>query len=140
MAYYINSIASSEAPTREFKELVPAPDMRRRMGRLLRMGVAAGVEALQGLPEGCRDRVGAIITATRLGCLADSEKFLRHIIDQDETLLNPTPFIQSTFNTVGGQIAILMQNHGYNMTYVHGEQSFAHALVDTMIQLDQAGA
>jgi hypothetical protein len=108
------------------------------MSRVLRMGVATGMEALAALPQDVQ--VSAIITATRLGCLADSEKFLRNVVEDDGRLLNPTPFIQSTFNTVGAQIALLTRNHCYNMTYVHGEQSFKAALVDATIRIDQAGA
>lgn len=114
------------------------PEVRRRMSRVLRMGVATGMEALALLPPGVQ--VSAIITATRLGCLADSEKFLRNVVEDDGWLLNPTPFIQSTFNTVGAQIAMLTRNHCYNMTYVHGEESFGAALVDATIRIDQAGA
>jgi 3-oxoacyl-(acyl-carrier-protein) synthase len=136
MGYFVNSAATSDALTRELRELVPAPEMRRRMGRLLRMAVATGMEALAALPEGTE--VDAIITATRLGCLADSERFLRGVTEGG--LLNPTPFILSTFNTVGAQIALLTGNHGYNTTYVHGEESLAAALVDAQIRIDQAGA
>jgi hypothetical protein len=138
MTYYINSVASSDALTKDVKELIPTPEMRRRMSRVLRIGVATGMEALASIPE--EIRVSAIITATRLGCLSDSEKFLRSVVDGDETFLSPTPFIQSTFNTVGAQIALLTHNHCYNMTYVHGNDSFGCALVDTTIRIDQAGA
>jgi 3-oxoacyl-(acyl-carrier-protein) synthase len=138
MAYFINSAAHSGTLTRDVKELVPAPEIRRRLSRVLRMGVSTGMEALASLPGGTQ--VSAIITATRLGCLADSEKFLRNVTEGEGALLNPTPFIQSTFNTVGAQIAMLTRNRCYNMTYVHGEQSFAAALIDAMIQIDQAGA
>jgi hypothetical protein len=108
------------------------------MSRVLKMGVAAGLEALEAMPPGVK--VDAIITATRLGCLADSEKFLRAVTDDDGGLLNPTPFIQSTFNTVGAQIALLTANRCYNTTYVDGEHGFAAALTDAMIQIDQVGA
>jgi hypothetical protein len=138
MAYFINSAAQSDTLSRELKELVPAPDVRRRMSRVLKMGVSTGMEALAALPPGVG--VSAIITATRLGCLADSEKFLRNMVEDDGGLLNPTPFIRSTFNTVGAQIALLTGNRCYNMTYVHGEEGFRSALVDAMIQIDQAGA
>ncbi len=138
MTYYINSVASSDALTRDVKELIPAADIRRRMSRLLKMGLSTAMEALASLPEGVE--ISAIITATRLGFIADSEKFLRNIIEQNETLLNPTPFIQSTFNTLGGQIALLTGNHCYNMTYVDGEHSFESAMVDAMIRITQFGA
>jgi 3-oxoacyl-(acyl-carrier-protein) synthase len=145
MAYYVNIAASSDALTREIKDLVPDPAIRRRMSRVVKMGVATGMEALASLPDGTP--IDAIITATRLGCLADSEKFLRNVVegetagsDSGPALLNPTPFIQSTFNTVGAQIAMLTRNHCYNMTYVHGERSFGSALVDAAIRIDQTGA
>lgn len=138
MAYYINSASSFDSLTRDVKELIPAPELRRRMSRVLKMGVSTGMDALAQLPDD--KQVSAIVTATGLGCLADSEKFLRNIVEQDETLLNPTPFIQSTFNTVGAQIALLTGNHCYNMTYVHGGDGFASALLDAMIQIDDAGA
>jgi 3-oxoacyl-(acyl-carrier-protein) synthase len=138
MTYFINSAASSDALTRDIKELIPAPELRRRMSRVLKMGVATGMEALAGLPAGVQ--VDAIITATRLGMLADSEKFLRGVVYEDTTMLNPTPFIQSTFNTVGAQIALLTGNHCYNMTYTHGEESLQSALTDAMIRIGQEGA
>lgn len=138
MAYYINSVATSDTLTRDVKDLIPAPEVRRRMSRVLRAGVATGMEALASLPPD--ESVSAIITATRLGCLADSEKFLRAVTDDDGGLLNPTPFIQSTFNTVGAQIAQLTGNHCYNTTYVDGERSLTAALTDAAIRIDQSGA
>jgi hypothetical protein len=82
----------------------------------------------------------AIITATALGFIEDGEKFLRAIFEQNEQLLNPTPFIQSTFNTAGAQIALLTNNHCYNMTYCHREESFSHALLDAEIRISQHNA
>lgn len=54
-------------------------------------------------------KVDAIITATGLGCLADTEKFMNALMDNREQMLNPTAFIQSTFNTVGAQLALLLK-------------------------------
>ena len=50
-------------------------------------------------------------------------RFLQDMIDSDEQQLKPTPFIQSTHNTVASLIAILTANHGYNATYSQGKQS-----------------
>lgn len=52
------------------------------------------------------ESVDAIITGTGLGCIEDSEKFLKSILDNKEEFLTPTSFIQSTHNTVGAQIAL----------------------------------
>jgi len=117
----------------DYKTIITDANLRRRMSRLVKMGVAAGLECLKGveLP------VDAIITATGLGLLADTEKFINSVIDNGEQMLNPVPFIQSTFNTVGAQIALLTENHAYNNTYVHRFTGFESALTDAFINIDR---
>lgn len=142
---YIQSVASIypegepvegrfSATEPDYKEWIKEAGLRRRMSRIVKMGVTAGLQCLQDIPE----KPEAIITATGLGCLADTEKFLHSIGAQNEELLSPTPFIQSTFNTIGAQIALLSDNKAYNNTYVHRAFSFESALLDGMMQL-QAG-
>ena len=48
-------------------------------------------------------------------------------------MLNPTAFIQSTYNTVGAQIALINRIRSYNMVYVHGGCSFDAALTDALM-------
>lgn len=136
MRYYINGVAASYSEL-DFKTLIPDANMRRRMSTIVKMGVATAMECIAKSSVGSVD---AIITATGLGCLSDSEKFLKSIFDEKEQLLNPTPFIQSTFNTIGGQIAILTGNHNYNMTYSHGAESFSSALLDAVMMLNEGNA
>ena len=126
---YIELLLDDSGVSRDIKELVPDAGMRRRMGKLLRQAVGTAAELL-GKSACVPD---AIITATGLGCLADSEKFLQNIVRDSEELLNPTPFIQSTFNTVGGQIALMGRNHCYNLTYVDRGHSFEAALTDALL-------
>jgi len=116
----------------DYKTCIVDATLRRRMSRVVKMGVATALRCvhLAGVqPE-------AIITATGLGCLSDTEKFLDALI-ANELQLNPTPFIQSTFNTVGAQIALMLGNHGYNTTYVHRGFSFESALLDAMMQINE---
>lgn len=136
MAYYINAAASYDALETDIKELIPAI-VRRRMSPAVKMGVSSAMQCIK-FSDGVD--ISAIITATGLGCLFDSERFLKNIVENDEELLNPTPFIQSTFNTVGAQIALLLKNHSYNMTYTHGGRSFESAIVDAMLQIDEYNA
>ncbi len=133
MELYINSISSS-ASELDFKALIPDANMRRRMSPIVKMGVSTAMECIR---QSETQPIDAIITATGLGCLADSEKFLKSILDNNELLLNPTPFIQSTFNTIGGQIALITGNHSYNMTYSHREASFESALLDAVLLLNE---
>ena len=131
MKAYIHGVGRADASDVDFKSIVRDALMRRRMSRIVRQGVTAGWVAQEGHP------VDAILTATGMGCLTDSEKFLRNVIDTDEQLLSPTSFIQSTFNTIGATIALLQGNHAYNMTYTHGGDSFLSAVLDGVMLLEE---
>lgn len=120
----------------DYKLLIPNATLRRRMSRMVRMGVATGLQCIgeTAVP------VDAILTATGLGCLADTEKFMNTILEHNEELLTPTAFIQSTFNTIGAQIALLTGNHSYNTTYVHRAFSLESALLDAALLLQEGEA
>ena len=117
----------------DYKNYVPA-NMLRRMSHIIKMGVAAAKISLQ---QAELENVDAIITGTGLGCFEDTDKFLRAIIENDEQLLTPTSFIQSTHNTVAGQIALLIKCHNYNFTYTQQGLSFESALVDSQMFLNE---
>ncbi len=110
------------------------PSLLRRMSRIIKMGVASAQICLNDAGIKMPD---AIITGTGLGCIEDTEKFLTNIFEGNEALLAPTSFIQSTHNTVGGQIALLLGCHHYNFTYVHRGFSFESALLDAMMILKE---
>lgn len=120
----------------DYKLLIPNATLRRRMSRIVRMGVATGLQCL----EESTAPIDAILTATGLGCLADTEKFMDTILEHNEELLTPTAFIQSTFNTIGAQIALLTRNHSYNNTYVHRAFSLESALLDGVMLLGEEEA
>ena len=77
-----------------YKELIP-PAMIRRMAKGVKMGIYASTQALN---EASVQNPEAIITGTGMGCVEDSEKFLKAILDNNEEFLTPTSFIQSTHN------------------------------------------
>ena len=104
----------------------------RRMSRVVRMGLAASYKALE---QAENPTIDAIVTGTAWGCVKDTEKFLETIIENNEEYLTPTAFVQSTHNTVGGQIALMHHNNCYNMTYVQGNVSFESALLDALLLL-----
>jgi len=115
----------------DYKEYIN-PTLIRRMGRVVKMGVAA---AIQCLKEAGVEKPDAIITGTGLGCIEDTESFLNEIIKNQEQFLPPTSFIQSTHNTIAGQIALLLKCNSYNYAYVHRCFSFENALLDSMMML-----
>ncbi|AEW87158.1 3-oxoacyl-ACP synthase [Flavobacterium columnare NBRC 100251 = ATCC 23463] len=119
-----------------YKEIIP-PAMIRRMAKGVKMGIFASNKALE---EAGINYPDAIITGTGMGCVEDSEKFLKAIIDNQEQFLTPTSFIQSTHNTVAGQIALGLQCKSYNFTYVNGAVSFETALLDGKMQIETGEA
>lgn len=130
------SVAKAYAEQPSYKELI-APAMIRRMSKGIKMGIFA---AQQALDDATFIKLDAVITGTGLGCLEDSEKFLKNVLDNDEEFLTPTSFIQSTHNTVGAQIALRLQCKAYNFTYVNGAVSFESALLDGLMQIEERGA
>jgi hypothetical protein len=108
--------------------------MIRRMSRIVKMGVGASTTCLRNAGV---EMPAAILTATAYGCLEDSATFLRKMIEFDEQMLSPTAFIQSTHNTVGAQIALLLKCHHYNNTIVHRAFSFENALIEAGLLLEE---
>lgn len=104
-----------------------SPMEARRMGKLLKASTLTSLRALKEAGLDCPD---AIIAATANGMLEFTEKFLEDIDANNEGLLKPTLFMQSTHNTLSSAIAIRTKCHGYNITYSQGEQSFKWAMRD----------
>ena len=128
------NVLAVKAPV--YKDFIP-PVAIRRMAKGVKNGIVASTLALR---EAQLETVDAIITGTGMGCIEDSEKFLSAILDNNEQFLTPTSFIQSTHNTVGGQIALGLQCKAYNVTYVNGFVSFESALLDAMLKIEEQEA
>ena len=133
---YISGTSYVSADEPDYKEVITDANLRRRMGRLLKMAVWCGLKSLDGVPS---ERVAGIITSTGAGFMKDTISFGSSIFDREETLLNPSPFMQSTFNTASGYIALIRKIHAYNTTYVQQADGFAASLVDVAMLLDDAG-
>ena len=106
----------------------------RRMCKLLKRAVVLSRRTLEEAAVAMPD---AIISGTGLGCIENTEKFLLSIQENDEQLLQPTYFMQSTHNILSSTIAIDLKCHGYNNTFVHRGTSFENALFDASLQFDQ---
>jgi 3-oxoacyl-(acyl-carrier-protein) synthase len=110
--------------------LIPAA-LLRRMGKAVRMGVGAGLPLIQKSP------VEGIILGTVNGGLGDCLKFLNQIVDYNEGTLTPTHFVQSTPNSVAGNLALMSKVTGYNTTHVHKGLAFEAALLDAILLLEE---
>ncbi|MDR2835284.1 MAG: beta-ketoacyl synthase chain length factor [Bacteroidales bacterium] len=121
---YVRSI---EPDYKEYFSLLES----RRMGLILKRALVTAINVTRKSKIMNPD---AIITGTGLGCIENTEKFLTALIKNDEEMLTPTHFMQSTHNTISSNIAINFKCHGYNSTYSHCGTSFDSALYDAFIQ------
>ncbi len=128
----LNSFADNSfvAAEPDYKEVIVNANLRRRMNRMLKMGTYAAMKCLDGVD------VDMMLTATSLGSISDTEKMLDTIYTSGETLGNPTAFIQSTFNTLAGNIAQLKQTHIPNITFVNRGDTVANVLRYAQVKLD----
>ncbi len=110
------------------------PIEARRMSKTVKNGIICSQIAMQQAEVAMPD---AIIFGTGLGIVSDTEKFLEKMLNDKEQFLTPTSFIQSTHNTVAGQIAGRIKCHNYNFTYVNRGFSFESALLDAIMQLKE---
>ncbi|UII34793.1 beta-ketoacyl synthase chain length factor [Fulvivirga ulvae] len=135
---YLVNWQSSEMPylvalEPDYKHVID-PKLARRMSRIIKMSVAAGNRVLT---EAGIEQPNAIVVGTGLGCIKDTEKFLSEIINEREGLLSPTAFIQSTHNTIAGQLALMLQCSNDNFTYVNRGHSFENALFDAILRIHE---
>lgn len=126
-----NSVQIVKAIEPNYKEFIP-PAAIRRMSKTVKMSSVASKYALK---EAGIEKPDAIIVGTGMGCSQDSEKFLKNVLENNEEFLTPTFFIQSTHNTVAGQIALGLQCHGYNFTYVNSSSSLEFSMLDAKLQI-----
>jgi len=122
----------SEVVSPDYKEFIEATSLR-RLSPILRMGLTASKEC-QAAVETPFD---SISVGTALGCLKDTEKFLVTFNTTTSDFLSPTAFIQSTHNTIGGQISLGLSNHAYNMTHTQNSLSFEVALLDGLLCIEE---
>ena len=115
----------------DYTGIIPA-GLLRRMGKAVRMGVGTGLQLLQR-----HSNVQGIILGTANGGLEDCLKFLNQIVDYSEGTLTPTNFVQSTPNAVAGNLALMNEVTGYNMTHVHKGLAFENALLDACMLLQE---
>jgi 3-oxoacyl-[acyl-carrier-protein] synthase II len=109
-----------------YKELISGSYLR-RMSKVIKMGVATALMA------GKEETIEGIIVGSGAGCYHNTVLFIGEYNGRETGELSPHAFIQSTDNTIAGQIALILQNYSYNITYIQKGLAFENALVDAML-------
>lgn len=117
----------------DFKAYIPVRKLR-RMCTITRRGLLASLQLLKWAKM---DEPDAIIVGTGLGCLHETFSFLDIMIQEKEAFVNPSYFIQSTHNTIAGQIALMLKCTNYNLTFSQKQKSFESALIDAWLLFNE---
>ena len=122
--------------TPDFKAYI-IPIQLRRLSRMLRIGLSAATMCMRNANM---PKIDGVIVGTGYGFLIDTAKFLEEVLGQDEKHVAPTHFMQSTYNTLAGLVALSIKCTGYNNTHVNKGFAFEGALHDAMMQLNENDA
>lgn len=106
--------------------------MLRRMGKAVRLGVAASLPVFKE-----HANLDGIVIGTAYGGMEDCIKFLNQVIEYEEGRLTPTNFVQSTTNAIASQLGFMSKNKGYNITHVQRGLSFENAVIDVIMLLEE---
>lgn len=110
----------------------------RRLSPLIRNATGCALAAIDRINP---QEIQGIITGTGKGSISRIEQFLADISKYGETALNPAIFIQSTHNTISGQIALKLGIEAYNMTHVNQGRTVYNVLKDVeLMLLEKPGA
>lgn len=118
----------------DYKPVITDSNLRRRMGRLLKMSVSCALKSIENIPS---EDICGVITSTGMGFMKDTITFGNSLFESAEDMLNPSPFMQSTFNTASGYIALIRKIRSYNTTYVQRAGGVESSLVDAVMLLEE---
>jgi 3-oxoacyl-[acyl-carrier-protein] synthase-1/3-oxoacyl-[acyl-carrier-protein] synthase II len=110
-----------------------APGVIRRVKRLSHMGLAllTDLQINEGTPA-----PKSVFFGTGWGSLSETNDFLNGLFESDEKFSSPTDFIGSVHNAAAGQIALMAQSTGANLTLSGGDYSFEQALFSAQMLVD----
>lgn len=74
-----------------------------------------------------------VFFGTALGCLTETEAFVANMIRSREATPKPRAFTSSVHNAIASFVALDLGARGECSTFVHGELSFAHALLSAAL-------
>jgi 3-oxoacyl-(acyl-carrier-protein) synthase len=117
----------------QYNDYIPAAHSR-RLGKLMKSGMVCAIEAMR---NAALDKPEAIITATGKGSLTDTEKLISSVYLDNERMINPNAFVQSTYNSLNGLLGLHFGINCYSNTYTHRGFSLATAFNDAMLLLEE---
>lgn len=103
------------------------PRLIRRLKRLARLSLLLATAA--HADTGGKENPAAVFMGTGWGALSETYDFLTRLNESAEQFPSPTDFVGSVHNGAAGQVAILFNATGANVTTSGGDYSFEQALL-----------
>ena len=116
---------SGTLPLTDISKKLPVREVR-RLKRLPRLALALATEASEGSPPS--QTPSSIFFGTSLGPLSETYHFLKKLYESNEQFASPTEFVGSVHNAPAGQLAMMLNATGPNITTTGGDYSFEQAL------------
>ncbi|RJP82354.1 MAG: 3-oxoacyl-ACP synthase [Desulfobacteraceae bacterium] len=113
-------------PMAALSENLP-PKLVRRLKRLPRMALSLASSLQKNTDSFCPP--SSIFWGTGWGALSETYDFLSKLFESGGQFCSPTDFIGSVHNAAAGQVAMLFQSKGANITTTGGDYSFEQALL-----------
>ncbi len=111
------------------------PGKIRRLKRLPRMALNLSRSAFAHCGPGNTPR--SVFMGTGWGALSETHAFLERLAETDERFPSPTDFVGSVHNGPAGQVALMFEATGANITTSGGDYSFEQALIAADLMLDE---
>jgi len=113
------------------------PRLIRRLKKLPRMALSLAVNACNRAKSG--EKPLSIFMGTGWGALSETYDFLERLTTSKEQFPSPTDFVGSVHNGPAGQVAMLLEATGANITTSGGDYSFEQALMaaDLLLKDDE---
>jgi len=113
-------------PLSNLSSQLPARDIR-RLKRLPRLAMALASEAFRNSRP--FQTPSSIFFGTSWGPLSETYNFLTKLYESNEQFTSPAEFVGSVHNAPAGQVAMMLNATGANITTTGGDYSFEQALL-----------
>ena len=114
-----------------------SPGKIRRLKRLPRLALSLASAAHKDSKR--TDAPSAVFFGTGWGALSETFNFLNRLTETDEQYPSPTDFVGSVHNAPAGQIAMMFQSTGANVTTTGGDYSFEQSLMTAGLSAEDGG-
>lgn len=114
-----------------------SPGKIRRLKRLPRIALSLASAAHKDSKR--TDAPSEVFFGTGWGALSETFHFLNRLDETDEQYPSPTDFVGSVHNAPAGQIAMMFQSTGANVTTTAGDYSFEQSLMTAGLLAEDRG-